>query len=69
MKIYCICAWDQYYPEGGSRNIKAAFLNYENALEAFEKFNKDNYDYCKLEILFCEDCENENENENDNDDY
>ncbi len=27
MKFYMVCAWDQYYPNGGIDNIKAVFDN------------------------------------------
>lgn len=60
MEIYCICAWGEYYPDGGLGNIKESFLDHEKALEAFDKFDKTYYDRCELLILHVD-----NDNGND----
>lgn len=39
MKFYMVCAWDQYYPNGGINNIKAVFdnrLDAENYMQSIQ---------------------------------
>lgn len=49
LKRFVVCAWDQYYPNGGLDNIRGAFHEREDA-EAYERelLEKDSSDFVKV---------------------
>jgi len=58
MKIWCVCAWEQFYPLGGVRNIVKAFDTEKEAREFAKKFDEDNapdeYGYSAYEYITVE---------------
>lgn len=34
MTVYCVWAWDQYYPEGGNGNLIGIYTNRDDAVKA-----------------------------------
>jgi hypothetical protein len=51
--FWMICAYDNYYPVGGIRNIKVVLQgDYEDAVKALDSFkNESKYSYDYYEIL------------------
>lgn len=57
MLVYCVCAWDQYYPCAGTGNIIRAFTNRDDAYACLEKMEAENegdecpFDHLKVEVI------------------
>jgi len=42
MKVWCVCAWSDFYPDGGIGNINRAFDTEEAAREYLKELEKEN---------------------------
>lgn len=62
MKVYCVWAWDQYYPEGGERNLKGMYTTQEDAEKRLEYIKQHcSYDYHKMTTEFVGEAEDDYE--------
>jgi len=49
MIVYCVWAWDQYYPEGCDRNLKGIYASREAALKLLKQVEEHcSYDYARI---------------------
>lgn len=49
MKVYCVWAWDQYYPDGANGNLKGIYADADQA-EVRASFVRQNYSYDRVSV-------------------
>ena len=50
MKVYCVWAWDQYYPVGSDGNLKGIYYTMEAAKRRLDEIT--GYDYTDITTEF-----------------
>lgn len=54
MKVYCVWAWDQYYPAGKNGNLKGMYTNRDEAEKRVAQLDTGTYDYVEMTCEYVE---------------